>query len=156
MGWPKNVVLRVLSRDNNEPLKNVVLYLTISTPSKNPFSIGPLVTDEHGGICLPRQKIESDINKALTDTPMDYSSTLEKSSDEILVEIPSIRDLQARLLRLLRFYPDAAARLKTLISSAANSREESSKTQISVRDLVTIVIATPRKKSIHGFRGDTP
>ena len=119
LSWPSKLIFKFIS--NGEFASNLLVYFILLSELKNNFSIGPLLTDNFGEIKITHDIMNDVIGSSKADYPMDYDGTLENCTG-IEVKVDSINELNSRINRLHKFYPEEATTLESLITKCSNSR----------------------------------
>ncbi|MES9964916.1 MAG: hypothetical protein ABW116_15410 [Candidatus Sedimenticola sp. 20ELBAFRAG] len=101
-------------------VQRLIVFLVLHSTTKNDFTIGPLMTDEKGEIILTKDVVDKVISQNKEEFPMDYDGSLS-DCDLLSVIVESRFDLEERVKRLMKYYPDNADILLELLKDAANS-----------------------------------
>lgn len=113
---PKYICISIIS--NGKPLTKVLFYIIIISKHKNNYTLGPFLTDDSGKYNLSKEIVIKEIDIAMTEFPMDYSSHLEDCTNNIVIVIEGKETIEKKIQSLLKYYPVNA---KTLISVYENS-----------------------------------
>ena len=104
----------------NIPVENLIVLITILANRKNNYSLGFLKTDYEGKIVVYRSEIEIVIEEAMSDFIMDYASDINDCRDWITIEVENLSELENRLERIEKFYPEDAKKLSKLMKICSN------------------------------------
>ena len=104
----------------NIPVENLIVLITILANRKNNYSLGFLKTDNEGKIVVYRSEIEIVIEEAMSDFIMDYASDINDCRDWITIEVENLSELENRLERIEKFYPEDAKKLSKLMKICSN------------------------------------
>lgn len=140
MEWPVRSTLRVVDSSTGEPVPNLLLFVEIVAPQKNNYSIGPLLTGPSGEAVLERADAVNAIERAMRESPMDYSSRLSDCTGDLLVTIDDGTGLGQRISRLAAFYPEEADRLRDLSVKVVNSRIKSARVTRQIAPSITLQV----------------
>ena len=115
--WPTKLNFKFLCE--NKVIPNLLILPVLLSKVKNNFSIGPLITNKDGEICIKHKALSEIIENSKIDYPMDYYGTLDDCTGlEIVVE--TIEELMIRVNNLKEFYPQKAKELQKLIQKCTN------------------------------------
>lgn len=114
--FPDHICISILS--NGKPLAKVLFYVIVISKQKNNYTLGPFLTDDLGKFNLLKELVIKEINIAMTEFPMDYSSSLEDCTNTIVIEIDGKESIEKSIQNLLKYYPINA---NELISTYENS-----------------------------------
>lgn len=118
--WPAKCVIRVIDASSKLPVPNLVLFIQVLVARKNNYSLGPLVTDGLGRVTLAKADVDRAISEAMRESPMDYSSEISSCTGDLLIMVDDQEALEKRIERIATFYPDEAARLRSLAENRVN------------------------------------
>ena len=104
------------------PASGVIVYFVLRSRTKNPFVLGPLVTNPEGNIVLTLRMLKDVISSSKREFPMDYDGDID-DCDLLSVLVESRAQLEKRVDRLLGPYLEASSSLRVLLDSAANGEE---------------------------------
>lgn len=111
--------IKLIFKDVGGSVQRLIVFLVLHSAAKNDFTIGPLVTDMEGEIILTRAVVDKEIELNKKEFPMDYDGDLN-DCDLLSVIVESRADLEERVKRLMKYYPENANDLLGLLSDAAN------------------------------------
>lgn len=114
--FPDHICISILS--NGKPLAKVLFYVIVISKQKNNYTLGPFLTDDLGKFNLLKELVIKEINIAMAEFPMDYSSSLEDCTNTIVIEIDGKESIDKSIRNLLKYYPINA---NELISAYENS-----------------------------------
>ncbi len=120
---------RFKSNKSKEEIAELVVFLEITSGSKNIHSVGPLVTDSGGIIKISSAEINKSIQDDIKSSPMDYDNGRTIKQIEVVVEDES--QLRERVERSSRFYPKEAQVLNELIQRGSKNKIKSMTYKIS-------------------------
>jgi len=112
--------IKLIFKDVGGSVQRLIVFLVLHSTVKNDFTIGPLVTDMKGEIILTKAVVDRVISLNKEEFPMDYGGGLN-DCDLLSVIVESRSDLEERVKRLMKYYPDNANILLELLKDAANS-----------------------------------
>ena len=113
--------IRLIFGDVNGSSQRLIVFLVFRSTLKNDFTIGPLVTGMDGDIIITRDFVDKEIAINKNEFPMDYSGGLV-DCDLLTVIVESRSDLEERIKRLMKYYPDDANMLQELLADSANRK----------------------------------
>ena len=120
MNWPKEILIRFLD-NNGQAVSGLLIFILLKSKLKNDFGIEPLVSDKFGHIVLSRSDLVRSIEDTKTEYPMDYDGSIE-DCDELEVIVESQAELEERVRRLRKYYPEDAERISELMDECVNSK----------------------------------
>jgi len=111
--------IKLIFKDVGGSVQRLIVFLVLYSKAKNDFTIGPLVTDMEGEIILTRTAVDKEIALNKEEFPMDYDGDLS-DCNLLSVIVESRFDLEERVKRLMKYYPENANDLLELLADAAN------------------------------------
>jgi hypothetical protein len=133
MSWPGSLLIRV-TEGPAKPAGRRLVSLRILDTKRNPYSLGPYLTDEDGEILITREDVERQVKRAQEAAPMDYGFiglSLERSYP-VEISVKSKDELEEDVKRARDYYPDEAERLEALVRQSTNNRQSTYKEKVSV------------------------
>ena len=116
--FPDHIVISITS--NGKPLPKVLFEVIVISNQKNNYTIGPFLTDAFGKSDLTKELVIKEINKAMAEFPMDYSSNLDNCKDVIVIKIEGKVSIEKKIQSLLRYYPDYGIELISAFENSIN------------------------------------
>ena len=111
--------IKLIFKDAGGSVHRLIVFLILHSTAKNDFTIGPVITDMEGEITLTRDFVGKEIARNKEEFPMDYGGDLS-DCDLLSVIVESRFDLEERVKRLMKYYPENANNLLELLADAAN------------------------------------
>lgn len=118
MDFPTTIIFKASSESS--VFQNIVCFVELLTHSKNNYMLGPYKTDLMGEIHLSRLEIEREIKNEQELFPMDYNGGLTNCTGYIRFVVESEVDLNARIERVRKYFPDEANSLEKFINGSNN------------------------------------
>ena len=111
--------IKFIFKNTDGPIRGLIVFFVLRSTVKNDFTIGPLLTDVRGEVILTKEIFDRVIHLEKEDFPMDYDGDLG-DCDLLRIIVESRSELENRLRRLVRYYPDSAKILQDLLGHAVN------------------------------------
>ena len=141
------IVNEVSRKYNNSIRKNrwttnrrLDVFVTILANKKNNYSTGSLKTNSNGKIILLKLEIENIIDKAMNEFIMDYSSTIDECKDSIIITVENISDLDFRIKKIEKHYPENAKNLSKLVDNCSNKIFKPLKIEYKIDSEIKIIV----------------
>lgn len=126
--------------ENNIPVKNLIVLITVLANKKNNYSLGFMKTDSEGKIIILRTTIENKIKETMNDFIMDYASNINDCKDWIIIETENITELNSRLKNIEEYYPESAKKLSELLKNCSNNSYTPIEIEQRIEDKIKIPI----------------
>jgi len=128
MNLPKSITVFILN--NGEIVSGLVCSVELLTRHKNNFSIGLYRTDDNGSFIITKEKMEFKIKEDAEFFLMDYNNSPENLTGSIEIRIERIEDLQERVNRIKKFFPEKLNDVKFKLNNNKNDTISSTITKI--------------------------
>ena len=125
---------------NNIPVKDLIVLVTVLANKKNNYSLGFMKTDSDGKIIVFRSTIETKISEAMELFVMDYSSSINDCKDWIIIETENKIELETRLKNIGKYYPESAKKLLELLKNCSNKFYKPLKIEHKIEDIIKITM----------------
>lgn len=126
--------------ENNIPVKNLIILITVLANKKNNYSLGFMKTDSDGKVIVFRSTIENEIQEAMELFVMDYSSNINDCKDWILIETENKLELETRLKNIEKYYPENAKKLSDLLKNCSNKSYKPIEIEHKIEDKIKITV----------------
>jgi hypothetical protein len=135
MKWPRDIQIRIFSRDSRRSLENLAVFVTFVASRKNSYSFGPFLTNKNGEIELATDDIRKWIAETKNEFPMDYVDDIEQCDRVLVIEVESFSSLEMRWSRINEIYPDQALLMRETLDGKGNFLTTQTRKEILLSDI---------------------